>query len=70
MSELKKMIAETKKKIDQANTGFCSTSEMTATELTKRAAKSLLLGQGNVDELIDPASKKLDKKYKTKKTCT
>lgn len=57
MDLLKDMIKDVQKKIDSANSNFCATPSVNARKLSKRIAGSILLGQGNVDELLSTVVK-------------
>ena len=70
MNPLKKLIADTHNKIDEANPNFCGTPDLTPMELAKRMAKSIILGEGDPSDLLNSACKKTDKKFKNKRGCT
>lgn len=64
------LIKDTCKKIDKGNTNFCGTPVGGSKKLTKQVAKSIFLGQGNVDDLLANAGKDVDEDYKHKRVCT
>ena len=64
------LIKDTCKKIDRGNTNFCGTPVANAKKLSKSVAKSILLGQGNVDDLLANAGKDVEDDYKNKRVCT
>ncbi len=65
MKPLSNMIRDTYKKIDSGNSNFCSTPLANPGKLSAKIAKTLLLGQGDADELLRSAGN--DAKAKTKK---
>ena len=61
MDLLKDMIKDVQKKIDSSNSNFCGTPLANTKKLSKRIAGSILLGQGNVYELLSTVLKEEDK---------
>lgn len=60
MDLLKNMYKDVYRKIDSANSDFCSTPSVNSKKLTKRIAKTILLGQGNIDNLLANTGKSVD----------
>lgn len=52
MNLLKDMWKDVYKKIDKSNTDFCSTPLGPTQKLTSRMARTILLGKGNIDDLL------------------
>ncbi len=69
MDLLDEMIKKAYRKIDDANSNFCGTSAVDAKKLGNQVARSVLLGQGNIDDLLGSAGKKQRGRC-TEKTCT
>jgi len=64
MKPLSNMIRDTYKKIDSGNSNFCSTPLANPGKLTAKVAMTLLLGQGNADELLRSAGSEAKAKNK------
>ncbi len=69
MDLLEDMIKKAFKKIDNANSDFCGTPGLSAKKTSEQVARTILLGQGNVDDLLGAAGKKQRGRC-TEKTCT
>lgn len=70
MDLLKNMLKDVYRKIDSANSDFCSTPVANAKKLQNRVAKTILLGQGNIDDLIANGGKQVDDERCHEKVCT
>jgi hypothetical protein len=64
------MIKDVYRKIDSANTSFCSTPTLNTKKLTGRIARSILLGKGDVDDLLTSAGSKKQDRCRDKRVCT
>lgn len=64
------MIKGTYRKIDPKNSNFCTTPGASPKKLTEKIARTLILGQGNVDELLTSMGKDKDGHSCDEKVCT
>ncbi|MBX9720542.1 MAG: hypothetical protein K2X81_04015 [Candidatus Obscuribacterales bacterium] len=69
MDLLEDMIKKAFRKIDNANSNFCGTPGVDAIKTSKQVASSIMLGKGNIDDLLGSAGKKQRGRC-TEKTCT
>ena len=54
------MIKDVYRKIDSANSHFCSTPLINSRKLTGKIARTILLGKGKADELLASVDKETD----------
>jgi len=70
MSLLKKLIKDAQKKIDRTNADFCSTPQADARKLSELVAGTILLGKGNVDDLLSSGGKHAGEHNCDERVCT